>query len=300
MARGTELESLAEELGSPLAGWSAVGWGDAQATSRVALADGRVVAARRIAGAAGVRDAERMAAVMARLATGGIPVPRATVIERPGSVAWLVTPWIEGDSGAAWLDSGDRARHLAARMGELAPRLATVDPAGLGLDTRASTDAEIAELGRRQLQSLPVDHATRVAVEPRLELLAAQSDRPPVFAHGDFAPVNVVIDANGEVAAVLDLEHARLAPPGADAAWWGWVVRHHHPEAWTAAWPGFLAASAIDAGRDEARLAALTLGQLLDRAATAPDVAACDRWLRLLRVTAAAHGPEADVRETHG
>ena len=38
-----------------------------------------------------------------------------------------------------------------------------------------------------------VDDAVRRALEPQLEVLAAQPDHPAVFAHGDFAPINVVI-----------------------------------------------------------------------------------------------------------
>src|SRR3954452_12151943 len=132
MARDAELQSLAEQLGAALVASSPVGWGDARATSRLVLSDARVVAARRFSGTSAHSDARRMAAVMGRLRDSGIPVPRADAIEDPfGSVAWLITPWVEGDTGAAWLQSAERARHLAARMGDLAARLATVDGSGL-------------------------------------------------------------------------------------------------------------------------------------------------------------------------
>src|SRR3954453_17766769 len=128
MARDAELESLAEQLGAALVASSTVGWGDARATTRLVLSDGRVVAARRFSGTTGHSDAERMAAVMGRLRDNWIPAPRAAAIGDPsGSVAWLITPWVDGETGAAWLQSAERARHLAGRMGELAARLATVD-----------------------------------------------------------------------------------------------------------------------------------------------------------------------------
>ena len=65
----------------------------------------------------------------------------------------------------------------------------------------------------------------------------------PVFAHGDLAPVNVVMDGGagpGVVVALLDLERARLAHPLFDAAWWSWVVRYHHPSRSPAAGHAFL------------------------------------------------------------
>ena len=44
---------------------------------------------------------------------------------------------------------------------------------------------------------------------------------------------------------LLDLEFARIADPLFDAAWWGWVVRYHHPARWLHAWPQLLAAAGI-------------------------------------------------------
>ena len=57
---------------------------------------------------------------------------------------------------------------------------------------------------------------------------------PPVLAHGDLAPVNLVLDGE-RLAGLLDLERMRVAPAGFDAAWFRLMVRHHHPEQWPAA-----------------------------------------------------------------
>ncbi len=83
--------------------------------------------------------------------------------------------------------------------------------------------------------------------------------------HGDFAPINVIVGADGEIAALLDFEHARAASPVVDVAWWGWVVRHHHPEAWAAAWPTFRAAAGVEPGVTDADLHALALLELARR-----------------------------------
>jgi aminoglycoside phosphotransferase (APT) family kinase protein len=294
------LDALAGRLGSRLVAWSAVGWGDSRATRRLALADGRVVAARRIAGPTALGDARRIATVMWRLAEGGLPIPRPVLIEDHGPAAWLVTPWVDGETGAAWLDRPDRARHLAGRLGGLAARLLAADATGIGLDTAAVTDRDLAELRRRQLDTVALEPATRRMVAAQLDHLAAERERRPVFVHGDFAPINVVVDAEGEVAALLDFEHARFGPPGADAAWWGWVVRHHHRAAWTASWRTFCAAAGIDADREAGRLEALVLSELLDRAATAADRSTRSRWLERLEQTASELGGDraADLQAT--
>jgi aminoglycoside phosphotransferase (APT) family kinase protein len=49
--------------------------------------------------------------------------------------------------------------------------------------------------------------------------------------HGDFGPHNVLLAADGTVAAVLDWEWSRLGEPITDAAWLEWVMRRHYPEA---------------------------------------------------------------------
>src|SRR4029077_9024393 len=116
------------------------------------------------------------------------------------------------------------------------------------------------------------------AIDPRLAPLA--------FVHGDFAPINVVLAADGTVAVLLDFEHAHVADPLADVAWWGWVVRHHHPDAWAAAWPTFCAAAGADPERDGPALRALMLGELSRRAAATVDDTDRLRWLdRLAEAT---------------
>ena len=79
--------------------------------------------------------------------------------------------------------------------------------------------------------------------------------RAACFAHGDFCPVNVLLEAGDWglearqapplVVGLLDLEFARVADPLFDVAWWGWVVRFHHPERWVHAFPRLLQAAGI-------------------------------------------------------
>ena len=226
MSRGLRL--LTRRLGARLLAAEPTGRGDAGATRRITLADGRTLAARYLAGDGAATRTEAMRRNMARLAAEGLPVPSPSTVEVGGG-SWLLTPWVDGEPGSAWLDDPGRARQLGRRMGELALRI-------------------------RQLGSVAVerDHS-------RPEATAPAGEEPTPFVHGDFAPINVLVDGDGEIVALLDFEHAGPGPALLDVAWWGWVVRHHHPEAWEAAWPTFLAAAGLGRGPIERTLHALAL-----------------------------------------
>ena len=91
---------LGLRLGSPLVASTSVGWGDARATFRVRLSDGRELAARRIDGSDAHVVARHRAAVMIRLAGAGLPVPIPDVMEADDG-AWLTSEWVHGETGAA-------------------------------------------------------------------------------------------------------------------------------------------------------------------------------------------------------
>jgi aminoglycoside phosphotransferase (APT) family kinase protein len=245
--RHPEFDQVADRLGAPLLAAEPVGWGDARATHRLSLADGRHFAARRFAGRGSRARVERIGRLMTRLAHSGLPIPSPTIVETDGAI-WLLTDWVDGETGASWLDDPDRARHLADRMGRLARQLRAVDRDDDLFDGRVEDPQA-------------VDSPERLG-----------------FIHGDFAPVNVVMGADGEIGALLDFEHTGTGPALLDVAWWGWVVRHHHQDAWTAAWPTFLSAAGLERGRVEARLHELVLRTLADRAAAASDARARRAW----------------------
>jgi aminoglycoside phosphotransferase (APT) family kinase protein len=257
-----ELADLARRLGSALGSAERVGWGDSRATHRLRLADGRILAARRFEREDSGDRVERIGRIMTRLAEAGLPVPPPTIVRMP-SVWWLVTAWVEGETGASWLGEPDRARHLAARMGRLVRRLRDVDLEG-------------------------VDSRNEIAKDPK-----APDERQRIaFVHGDYAPVNVIVDADGEIGGLLDFEHAGSGPALLDVAWWGWVVRHHHPEAWTAAWPEFLEAAGLEPGHLEAQLHELVLRTLADRAASSGSAEARGRWQERLSAARAWNVPD--------
>lgn len=251
MPRGSndqkELDQVAGRLGARLRAADPVEWGDARATHRLSLTDGRTFAARRFTVDNPHARVERIGRLMTRFADAGLPVPSPTIVETVGG-AWLLTRWVDGETGARWLGDPDRARHLADLMGRLASRVRAID-LGDGL-----VDGQVGD-------ALETDSLER-----------------NVFVHGDFAPVNVVMGAHGEIRALLDFEHAGTGPALLDVAWWGWVVRHHHPDAWMAAWPTFLAAAGFEPERVEVRLYELVLRTLAKRAAAANDAEARQRW----------------------
>ncbi len=276
---------MAEQLGSRLISSEPVSWGNSASTYRIDLADGRAVAARRSIGPDALAMTERLAAVMAMAAAVRLPIPTAVVVATDPSV-WLVSPWIAGETGAAWLGTPSRTITLAGRMGSLARHLRGLDRHLMGSGGGSlMVDDDPAGL-TTALQELAgsISAATRMSIGEAIERSRTDSSMAPIFVHGDFAPINVVMGPDGDIRALLDLEHAALGAPLADAAWWGWVVRHHHPEAWSTAWPAFCAAADIDLERDRDTIHALVMRQLLARAAAAgmPDVRY--RWLHRLEV----------------
>ena len=244
-----ELAEVVGRVGARLVTAEPAGWGDAGATYRIDLADGRSMAARRIAGEGSAARADAMRRHMVWLGAGGVPVLTARTVDM-NDASWLLTPWVDGAPGSTWLDDPQRARHLARQMGELAARIRELRPVETDLEALGWPDKP-----------------------------GASDAAPPSIVHGDFAPINVIVDPDGEIIALLDFEHAGPGPALLDVAWWGWVVRHHHPDAWEVAWPTFLVAAGLARGPIEFQLHELALQALDDRAAAAGDAETRCRWL---------------------
>jgi aminoglycoside phosphotransferase (APT) family kinase protein len=271
-------------------------FGDASSTWHLVLGDGRAVAARRIDHPDGGIAAHRLVTITNRLAEHHIPVAAPATAHKIGDSWWLLTPWIEGRSGRDDLAAPDTAVRLAKSMGELAARLREIPPGAVGTSPaavgafagdglRSSVISRWkAALGEVEA-GLPV-HAQNV-IRTRLAQLSTIGDWDPVVAHGDFAPVNVVLDDAGHIAALLDLDRVGPGPPETDVAWWGWVVRHHHPEVWWASMPTFLEAAGADTESvARERRAALVLAALTWATARGSDAGNQGPWLaRLVAAT---------------
>lgn len=260
-----ELLALSAALGTSLREASRMPWGDANATWLLRLGDGRDVVGRRFAQGSAA-PAERQAAIMHAVRGAGIPAPEVRLIEIE-SARWLVSNRVKGGVGATWLDTPEHARALASAMGTLRVRLLEIDPSAAN------------ELLTSPTAGGPAAGAAAGQADEAAESILRERRVEDVLVHGDFAPINVILDGEGAVRALLDWEHTHLGDPLEDAAWWCWVVRHHHPDAWRMAWPTFCTVAGIDQVDDGPIIHALTLRELGRRAAAAEEVQVRDRWL---------------------
>jgi aminoglycoside phosphotransferase (APT) family kinase protein len=248
-----ELAELSAIVGAPVVAAERCGWGFENHTAIAMLADGRRLVVQRIASRTQASRKLQLAHTLpACLAAVGIRAPRQLAANADADPPYAVREYLPGEPGATRMSTIEGATQIARAMGALLPRLATVVTANLELDTSWANPISLAkqsyeQLARcRTLLGAPIVAALEATIA---ELPAHFAGRPAVFAHGDFCPVNVLIQrSNVEVVGLLDLEFARIADPLFDAAWWGWVVRYHHHERWVAAWPHLLAAAGIAPG----------------------------------------------------
>ena len=268
-------------------------WTASTRTERVTLADGRRVVIQRAVGGAAARATIGRRIRLGRLLPAiapWLPVPEVRGGEATGPRPYVVTGFVPGISGRELLADDRGAAQLGRLMGELAAGLARVPTRGLRLDGTWGDPERLAAAADRWLYAgTPALGAggTR-ALERLLRRLPSElAGAMPVFAHGDLAPVNILV-RYGVVVALLDFERARLAHPLFDAAWWRWIVRHHHPERWEAAGPSFLEAAGLEDSPATARrldlLAALQCLEMLHRARRRPPAARGEWAARVLSV----------------
>ncbi len=297
-----ECARLTALVGSPVVASEAARWGFTNRTRLATLADGRRLAVQRLVDRASARRRLRVGARLAeRLAAAGIPTAPLLAGDADSTPPFLAYGTVDGTNGAEWLATDAGAVRLARLMGALVARFAAVDARGLRLPATWADPARLPGASRRWLERAApwLDAATSGALHAAIASLEPLfAGRRPVFAHGDFVPVNVLVkpgtgQRTGTITALLDLEFARLADPLLDVAWWGWIVRFHHPGRWPAAWPAFLAAAGLATAREREpalfaeRIRSLQLLRLLElsdrrsgRAATewAARLATTARW----------------------
>lgn len=160
----------------------------------------------------------------------GLPTPEPVRVSVTGDQVVVTMPFVGGVVGAELLGTDQGAALVGRVCGEVAGRLASMDPTGIPLlRTWASGD------GLRVASHHWMDrHQDALSDETRRHLLVAL-DRAvreidaatPQLSHGDLVPVNVLV-RDDRVAAVLDLDRAQVAHPLYDAAWFAWVVSFYH------------------------------------------------------------------------
>ena len=240
----------------------------------------------------------------------GLPVPEpARVTSAAGDVV-VVLPYADGIVAAELLRGGEDAGIVGRACGWVASRLATVDLSAVAQTLTSGPGATAAAVtgdGDRfaggsdrfaggsdrfaggsesfagdsdrfagDLDRLP--RSLREGLQRYLDqALPRRDEGRRVVAHGDLAPVNILV-RDDRVVAVLDLDRARPAHREYDAAWFAWVVITHHPELAPDAWRGYAEAAGLP-GRSMRDVSWLWPLQLLERVREAATVPERDRWL---------------------
>jgi aminoglycoside phosphotransferase (APT) family kinase protein len=295
-----ELERLAALVGAPVIGAERPAWGFANRTTIVTLLDGRRWVVQELQDPiAGRAVAARARPLADRLTAAGVPVPAVVIAEPAGPKPLLVTAFVGGQLGPTLLGTDREAATLGQLMGAAHRRLGAIDVTGLRLPTTWSRPATLAAVSRRRLRRVAdrLDRPTLGAVAGVIDDHAGRpTSGPPGFAHGDFAPANVIV-SQGRLAALIDFEYARLADPLFDAATFHWLTFHFHPARAGAAWAAFVAAAGLaptvqgqPLGEVMGRLRVLRILELVE-VARRRGPAMRDRWLSLLAAAASANRP---------
>lgn len=200
------------------------------------------------------------AALIARAADGGVPVPRVRALLDPAvaGTEGFITEWLDGETLGARVAAAERPR-LAADCGRALARIHALPLDRLPPLRRTQPAAEV--------EHLRAWHARHGTVRPVFQLALrwlaghAPADGPQALVHGDFRNGNLMVDLAGgdRLRAVLDWELAHLGDPMADLGWLGvpaWRFGQlDRPVGGFAAWAPLLEAYVAAGGRvDRARL----------------------------------------------
>lgn len=222
-------------------------WESATRTQVVTLASGERVVLQRSPDRRGMGRRVRLARLLPQRAPV-IPWAQFLSGDARAIEPFVVTRFAPGIRGNDMLGNDRKAAALASHMGLLVPALASVPNRGLRLSTLWGNPARLVIAARRWLERSEPLLGSRASATVRRMIGSAPAKlggAPAAFAHGDFAPVNVIV-RDGVIVALLDLERARVAHPLFDAAWWRLLVRSHHPDRWPVAGRAFFSAGGLD------------------------------------------------------
>ncbi|MDO9446190.1 MAG: aminoglycoside phosphotransferase family protein [Dehalococcoidia bacterium] len=163
-----------------------------------------------------IESQQRFAAILER---AGLPVPRESALLRgaDGEVLGGQYRYVEGELAHV---SGRAARqHLAASIARFLTALHALDPT-----SAASCSPRLNEPSRDVFGPMITLHAPLLAPATRAWLLEvgrrlerASSALPPlVLVHADLKPEHLLLDAHGEIAAVLDFDGVQVTDPALD------------------------------------------------------------------------------------
>ena len=165
-------------------------------------------------------QAHREATVQAWVAERGYPAPLVLEVVAPEDGFGLPAQVMERAPGTTMLDALSarpwRAFALVRQLADLQLALHALPVEGWpsGSDPRQLVDQRLG-LPRRAAEALG-DRDLTDAVERAAGLVGTAASGPVVVCHGDFHPLNVVVD--GDAAAVIDWTDAGLGPREADVS----------------------------------------------------------------------------------
>jgi aminoglycoside phosphotransferase (APT) family kinase protein len=269
--RNTDESELERLVGEPIISHQPGQWGFTNRTDLVTLEGGeRLVVQRyrrRSAAEYRLRIMQALHPVMQQL---GIAIPETRRFDLNAEPPWAIFTPLLGqpvpEAGDAGLD-GPKFPAIARLMGEWLQQLRQAPTSGLPLNDTWTRPKRLATHAAAWLTNVPELNSEQHAALSQIihTWPALFSNRQAVFAHGDYAPVNILTD--GEVlTGLVDFESARLADPLFDIAWWAWVVKFHHPGVFPHAWPSFLQGAGIDPGEPQLqdRIRAIQVLHLLE------------------------------------
>jgi aminoglycoside phosphotransferase (APT) family kinase protein len=170
--------------------------------------------------AARLGHARDEAAVMTWCAERGYPVPRVLAVLEPGELDERPVQIMLRVPGVTMLDALKRApwraRWMLARLADLHLRLHALAPAGWPLDRSPTALADRRLATTRRVVAASGDAALRAALDAAETLVPSLVTEAPVVCHGDFHPLNVLVD--GSAAHVIDWTDAALGDHHGDVA----------------------------------------------------------------------------------
>jgi aminoglycoside phosphotransferase (APT) family kinase protein len=280
-------------LSRPVAEARRAAWGFQNHTDLLTLAGGeRVVLQRYRRRQDAVYRLRVMRGLWRPAADAGIAIPLIRDADLDSDPPWVVfdaLPGIPVPEAGDVAPGGPHFTALAQSMGELLLAFSRLPADDLELNDLWASPERLPEHARAWLAELPDLSTTEQAGLTGLAegVPALFAGRPPVLAHGDFAPVNVLV-SDSSISGLLDFESVRLADPLFDPAWWAWSVSFSSTEALAEAWPVFLGGAGIDANepRLSARIESLQTLRMLELLAGGANLDAHVRRVVLNRLRA--------------
>ena len=258
-------------------------WGFTHETWILTAEGGRTVAVQRRRDRSDPTRPRARAVREAVRAVSGLIVPEPSSAPSDRGHVVVVLPFVSGVPASGLLGEAAGAEEVGVLCGRVAARLAGIAWGGLGLSSTWASGERLRAVGQgwaHRSAGLLRDRSLRT-IGGLLETAAREiDDASGCLAHGDLAPVNILV-RRGRVAAILDFDHARVGHPLFDAAWFMWVVTHHHPQVAEAAWRGYARGARLPP-ETPAAFAWMQPLQLLERAATARDQSERDTWVARL------------------